>query len=153
MIDNVPRAKAALPRPVGQRYRPLAGLRLKDLLVGFQRLARIAVGDLPPRSLSHSSKGSSKEANFFARPRGSSPSQRTTAISPEAGPETTPSPCVCDHVREERDDRQDTRHFHPPLLAASPSTTLLAPYRRALGAQLAVEPTYAARPTSSQDSR
>ena len=49
MIDDVPRAKAALPRPVGQRYRPLADLRLKDLLV-----------DLPPRSLSHSSK----EANF-----------------------------------------------------------------------------------------
>jgi len=52
------------PGPMGQRHRALADLRLKDLLVGFQRLARTEVGDLPPRSLSHSSKGSSKEANF-----------------------------------------------------------------------------------------
>ena len=55
---------------MGQHYRPLADLHLKDLLVvGLQRLARIEVGDLPPRSLSHSSKGSSKEANFYKAAR------------------------------------------------------------------------------------
>jgi hypothetical protein len=50
------------PGPMGPRYRPLAYLRFEDLLVGLQRLARFEVVDLPPRSLSHSSKGSSEEA-------------------------------------------------------------------------------------------
>jgi hypothetical protein len=36
------------PGPMGPRHRPLADLCLEDLLVGFQRLARFKVVDLPP---------------------------------------------------------------------------------------------------------